>query len=105
MVTTSTSGGCGAEACFLGAQAVNATRGTSKERSRIVFFILGQGSRARLDSRGSRKSTDGDERNPLVAVIASDSARFWVKRWRAIYKKHIAVMTMMEFQTGHPTTI
>src|SRR5258708_36023178 len=54
---------------------------------------------------GSWKSTDGDQRNPLVAVVASDAARIRVKRWRAIHKKQIPMMTMMEFQTGHPAAI
>src|SRR5882724_2153686 len=105
MVTTSTSGGGGAAACFLGPQAVNATRG-SKERSRTVYFI----SRIRRVDRGIKNcalwnSTDGDQRNPLIAIVASDTARIRVKRWFAIHKKQIAVMAVMQFQTGHPPTI
>ena len=30
---------------------------------------------------------------------------FRVKGWRAIHKKQIAVMAVMQFQTGHPPTI
>ena len=50
-------------------------------------------------------STDGEQRNPLIAIVASDTARIRVKRWFAIHKKQIAVMAVMQFQTGHPPTI
>ncbi len=54
---------------------------------------------------GSWNSTYCDQRNSLVAVVASDSTRFRVKRWSAIHQKQIAVMTVMQFQTDHPATI
>ena len=50
-------------------------------------------------------STDGDQRDPLIAIVASDTARIRVKRWFAIHKKQIAVMAVVQFQTGHPPTI
>ena len=51
------------------------------------------------------RSTDADQRDLLVPVIASDSAPVRVKGWRAIHQKQIPVMTVVQFQSGHPATI
>jgi len=49
--------------------------------------------------------TDGQQRNPLAAVVARDAVGFGVEHGFAIHHEEVWVMSMVEFQAGHPATV
>ena len=70
-----------------------------------MFFIFGIKVAAICQDLALWNSTDGEQRNPLIAIVASDAAPIRVKRWRAIDEKQILVMTVIQFQAGRPAAI
>jgi hypothetical protein len=50
-------------------------------------------------------STNGDERNAVVLVVAGDAICLGIKHRFAIHDEQVAVVAVMKVQTGHPPTI
>ena len=50
-------------------------------------------------------STHCDEGNRLIAVVAGNAARFGVQSGCAIDEKQVAMMSVIQFETCHPTAV
>ena len=53
----------------------------------------------------SRFLTDGDQGNPLIALVANDAICFRVEHGLAIRDEQIPVMAVMQVHACHPATI
>ena len=51
------------------------------------------------------QSTNGPERDGLVVLIACFPGSIWIQHWVTIDQKQVLMITVAEFQAGHPSAI
>src|SRR5258708_17047434 len=57
------------------------------------------------DSQGSGKSTDGDEGDSLVLLVAGETHAARVQDWFAVHQKQIQVVAVGKLHLEEPTTV